>query len=134
MGRLTIFLARLIGLFAIAIVVAVFIRGQALVQNVVASSELLFFLAMISFGLGLAMVLAHNVWSGGALPVVVTVVGWLVLIKGVVLLLVPAPVLSQALISMQYGARGALYLLPALLIGVYLTWGGFTSRADEFED
>jgi hypothetical protein len=25
---------------------------------------------------GLAVVVAHNVWSGGALPVVVTLVGW----------------------------------------------------------
>jgi hypothetical protein len=25
---------------------------------------------------GLAMVLAHNVWSGGPLPVIVTLIGW----------------------------------------------------------
>jgi hypothetical protein len=30
--------------------------------------------------------LGHNVWSGGALPVVVTLVGWVALIKGLLLL------------------------------------------------
>jgi hypothetical protein len=134
MGRLTIFLARLIGLFAIAIVVAMFVRGPVLVESIIASSELLFFLAMISFGLGLAIVLAHNVWSGSALAVLVTIVGWLILVKGIVLLLLPASILSQALSAMQYSVRGAFYLLPALLIGLYLTWAGFASRADELED
>jgi hypothetical protein len=32
--------------------------------------------AIISLAVGVAMILGHNVWSGGALPVVVTLVGW----------------------------------------------------------
>jgi hypothetical protein len=35
---------------------------------------------------GLAIVIGHNVWSGGALLVIVTLLGWIILIRGVVLL------------------------------------------------
>ena len=41
---------------------------------------------MVATGVGLAVVLGHQVWSGGVLPVVVTLVGWAALLKGIVLL------------------------------------------------
>ena len=40
--------------------------------------------------------LGHNVWSGGALPVVVTLMGWAALLKGVALLLVPSDRMADA--------------------------------------
>ena len=43
---------------------------------------------MVATAAGIAVVLGHNVWSGGALPVVVTLVGWAALLMGVALLLV----------------------------------------------
>jgi hypothetical protein len=36
------------------------------------------FSGMVATSAGLAVVLAHNIWNGGALPVVVTLVGWAV--------------------------------------------------------
>ena len=33
----------------------------------------------------IAMAIGHNVWSGGALPIVVTLVGWLIFAKGLML-------------------------------------------------
>ena len=47
----------------------------------------MFVLSIIIVAAGLAMVLAHNIWSGGAQAVVVTLVGWLTLIKGLLYLL-----------------------------------------------
>ena len=32
------------------------------------------------------MVVGHNIWSGGALPVVITLIGWLMAIRGAGLL------------------------------------------------
>jgi hypothetical protein len=51
-----------------------------------AALEILQFLGAITLAAGLAMVLAHNIWSGGALVVVVTVVGWITLIKSLLFL------------------------------------------------
>ena len=77
------------------------------------------------------MVLGHNVWSGGALPVVVTLVGWLILAKGVLLLFFTPDVVSQMFEQMRYAEHYYLYLAPALVIGLYLTWAGFTAASVE---
>ena len=49
-------------------------------------------LGVITLAAGLAMVLAHNIWSGGALVVVVTLVGWMALIKSLSFLFLPPEV------------------------------------------
>lgn len=126
MSWLTVFLARLIGLFAVLVVVAFLVRGSAMIQTAVASGPAMLVFAMISLAIGLAMILGHNVWSGGALPVVVTLVGWLVLAKGLLLLLLTPEALSRVFERMHYGEHSYLYFAPALVIGVYLTWAGFT--------
>ena len=88
------------------------------------------FLGVITVTAGLAMVLAHNVWSGGALPVVVTLVGWATLIKGLLFLLLPSGVESEFILS---ALRNLLLfyvcMTPSLVIGVYLTYAGFASKA-----
>jgi hypothetical protein len=128
MSRLTIFLARFIGLFAILLVAALFLRGNAIVETMVADAPLMFGFAIISLAAGLAMILGHNVWSGGVLPVVVTLVGWLILAKGLLLLFLRPDALTPILDRMQYGEHPTLYLVPAFAIGLYLTWAGFTAQ------
>jgi len=127
MSRLTVFLARFIGLFTVLLMVALVVRGSATVETAVADAPVMLDYAIISLAAGLAMILGHNVWSGGALPVVVTLVGWLILAKGLVLLLVTPDLLQQIFDHMQYGEHYYLYLAPSLVIGLYLTWAGFTA-------
>ena len=131
MSRLTVFLARFIGLFTVLLVVALLARGSASVEAAVADGPVMLVYAIISLAVGLAMILGHNVWSGGALPVVVTLVGWLILAKGLMLSLVTPEALKQLFDQMQYGEHYYLYLTPSLMIGLYLTWAGFTSSPNE---
>ncbi len=128
MPRLTIYLARFIGLFTVLLVLGLLIRGSAAVEAAVADAPVMLVYAVISLAAGLAVILGHNVWSGGALPVVVTVVGWLMLAKGLVLLLVTPEAVKQLFGGMHYGAHYYLYMLPALALGLYLTWAGFTAH------
>ncbi|MGA2314003.1 MAG: hypothetical protein ABSF87_16855 [Xanthobacteraceae bacterium] len=127
MSRLTVFLARFIGLFTVVLVVALLVRGSATVEAAVADAPVMLVYAIISLAAGVAMILGHNVWSGGALPVVVTLVGWLILAKGLMLLFVTPDALQQIFDHMQYGEHYYLYLAPSLVIGLYLTWAGFTA-------
>ncbi len=55
---------------------------------------LLFLCAMIAMFAGLAMILGHNVWSGGTLPIVVTMIGWASLAKGISLMFLSADAAS----------------------------------------
>ena len=129
MSRLTLYLARLIGLFSIIMVAVVLARGSAAVMNAVADPQAMFLYGVISLGLGVAIILGHNVWSGGVLPVVVTLTGWLIFTKGVMLLALTPDTLQTMMQRMDYAATVQLYVLPAFAIGVYLNWAGFTSDA-----
>jgi hypothetical protein len=86
MSRLTVFLARAIGLFMVMLVAALLVRGSAIIEASVADGQVMLVYAIVSLAMGIAMVLGHNVWSGGALSLVVTMVGWLILAKGLLLL------------------------------------------------
>ena len=82
MTQLTIYLARSIGLFTVLLVAGFLVRGGAAIETTVADGPVMISYAIISLAMGVAMVVGHNVWSGGAVPVVVTMVGWLILAKG----------------------------------------------------
>jgi hypothetical protein len=127
MSGLTVFLARFIGLFTIVLLAGLLARGSAMVDAAVADGPVMLVYAIISLATGLAMILGHNVWSGGALPVVVTLVGWLIFAKGLLLLPLAPDALSRIFGQMHYGEHMYLYFAPALAIGIYLTWAGFTA-------
>jgi hypothetical protein len=123
MSTRTIYLARLIGLSTVLLVAALLVRGNALITATVADGPVMLVYAIFSLAAGLAMILGHNVWSGGTLPVIVTLVGWLIFAKGIVLLLVTPETLTPFLERMQQPYP--LYIVPALIIGLYLTYAGF---------
>jgi hypothetical protein len=125
MSTLTIYLARLIGLSAVLLVAALLVRGDALIMATVADGPVMLVYAIFSLAAGLAMILGHNVWSGGTLPLIVTLVGWLIFVKGLVLLLVTPETLTPLLERMQQ--HYPLYIVPALIIGLYLTYAGFAA-------
>ena len=127
MSGLTVFLAWFIGLFTIVLLAGLLVRGSTMVDAAVADGPVMLVYAIISLATGLALILGHNVWSGGALPVVVTLVGWLIFAKGLLLLSLAPDALSRIFGQMHYGEHMYLYFAPALVIGIYLTWAWFTT-------
>ena len=128
----TIFLSRLIGLYCILVIPSMVLQRQATVDWMTAlfrDPSLMWVLSVITLTIGLAMVLAHNVWSGGTLAAVVTLVGWAALIKGLLFLFLPSGVESALILSvLRNPLLFYVWMTPSLLIGIYLTYGGFTSR------
>jgi hypothetical protein len=57
MSRLTVCLARLIGLFTVLLIAAVLVRGSAVVETAVANGPVMFAYAIISLATGLAIML-----------------------------------------------------------------------------
>jgi hypothetical protein len=58
--------------------------------------------------------------------VIVTLAGWLILAKGIFLLVFSPEAFSGMMHRMHYGEHYSLYLAPAFVLGLYLTWAGFT--------
>jgi hypothetical protein len=127
MSPLTIYLARLIGLSAIVLATAFLKRADALVTATLADSPVMLVYALFSVAAGLAIILGHNIWVGGLLSVTVTLVGWLIFAKGLLLLLVSNESWILLLQRLQYGEHYPLYIAPSLLIGLYLTYAGFAA-------
>jgi len=125
--RLTVFLARLMGLFSVIIMAVLFLRGSDLTQTLLANAQAVFIMGLIAVGIGLAIIIGHNVWSGGALPVVVTIIGWLILAKGLLLLSLAPATVMRLFDSMGYAAHAQLFLIPGLLLGVCMCWAGFAT-------
>ena len=129
----TIYLSRLIGLYCIFVVLSMVIRKQDTVYAVAAllrNPSTMLVLGIIAVAVGLAMVLAHNIWSGGAMPVVVTLVGWIALIKGLFFLYLLPVVGAECLLKvLQHPQLFYVCMAPSLVIGIYLTYGGFTSNS-----
>ncbi len=129
----TIFLSRLIGLYCILVALSMMTRRQATVESVtdlLHNPSMMLILGVITLAAGLAMVLAHNIWSGGALTVIVTLVGWITLVKSLFFLFLP-PELEAEFFLRQLHYRQLFYMYTAisLVLGVYLTYGGFKSRS-----
>jgi len=131
MSPRTPFLSRLIGLYAILVALSMFSRGQASAETVAAllqNPSMVFVLGIVMLAAGLAMVLAHNIWSGGALVVVVTLVGWMTLIKSLVFLFLPPEMEARLFLErLHYQQLFYFYWALPLVLGLYLTYGGFRS-------
>jgi hypothetical protein len=92
MSPRTLFLSRLIGLYCILIALSMITRKQATLESATTllhDPSMMFVLGAIPLVAGLAMVLMHNIWSGSTLVVIVTLVGWMTLIKSLSFLFLP---------------------------------------------
>jgi putative exporter of polyketide antibiotics len=131
MSPRTLFLSRLIGLYCILIALSMMTHRQATVETVTAllqNPSMMLILGVVTLVTGLAMVLAHNIWSGGALPVIVTLVGWITLIKSLFFLFLPPEMEARFFLGqLHYQQLFYLYGAFSLVLGVYLTYSGFTS-------
>ncbi len=129
----TLFLSRLLGLFYLICGLAMLLHKQvytAALVTVVYDPLAMRWIALIVVLAGLAMVLAHNVWSRPLVAVIVTLLGWLTLIKGIAYLFLPDEMAGGILPGSAQLRRRTLYLATAflLVLGAYLTYEGFRSK------
>ncbi len=128
----TLFLSRLIGLFAVLVSLSLFIQRESIVEIVsvvLDGGPLQFFVGAFALIVGLAMVLGHNVWSGGALPVVITLIGWAALLKGVAFLILPSDVNAPVIDLARMAEDLYIYPVVLLVLGAWLTYAGFKSAS-----
>jgi hypothetical protein len=127
----TVFLSRLIGVAALILGAAMFRYQPPLLSAVELAAKdraALFTLGAGGVVAGLAIVLTHNVWRQGLCPLVVTVVGWFMLFRGVLLIFVPTDFLLHLAAVSHFDQHPYLYAVGPLVLGVYLSWQGFVVR------
>jgi hypothetical protein len=110
----TLFLSRLIGLFTLIVVLSMLVdkaRAMNMISALVHALSAVIVVGMLGVAAGLAIVLDHQLWSGGVLPVVVTLLGWVILIRGTILLFLPPAVIAR-FIECRLGRGSAMERLP----------------------
>jgi len=130
MKPLTIFLGRLLGLFTLITSFWLLVERQNAVSTIPAllgNRPAMVIFAIIALAGGLAIVLAHNIWSGGALPILVTLIGWVMLVRGVLFLFLPPEATLGILAAMQFERLFYVYLAIPFVLGIYLTYLAFTA-------
>ena len=125
----SIFLAKLMGPIFVIIGVGLFLNRErylAVVDEVILSKTLLYVFGVMALTGGLAVLLTHNVWVWDW-PVVITIIAWLMVVRGSLRIVIPQQI--EAI------AKGMTDQLPTLLlisdmivisVGLFLSWKGYS--------
>ena len=128
----TLFLSRLIGLYCLLAGLSMMSHKQLTVEAVTAllqNPSLSLLLGLITLGASLALVLAHNLWWSGPLALIVTLIGWLALIKSLFFLFLSPAMESRFVLGLlHYQQFFYDYAAVSIALGICLTYAGFTSR------
>lgn len=132
MNRLTLYLGRLLGLFTLITSFWLLVERQNAISTIPAllgNRPVMVIFAIMALAAGLAIVLAHNIWSGGALPILVTLIGWVMLIRGVLFLFLPPEATLYVLAAIQFERFFYVYLAIPFILGIYLTYLSFSQQS-----
>ena len=134
-GRLdarTTFIGKLLGSYLVLVSMAMAANKAATIQTVTAlinDAPVVFVLGLILVAAGLAMILSMGLWSGGAFPIVVRLISWLTLIKGLAFLFWPPSAASgMVLWGSLYERFFYVDVAIVFVLGAYLTFASFKTR------
>src|SRR3989338_6559615 len=123
----SILLARLIGPYIIVIGASLMLNQKIfrqIMEDFQKNPSLVFITGLLTFVAGLATVLFHNIWVADW-RVIITIFGWLMLIKGILLVVLPGALIKTTKI---YSKNFKLVMIPwgiMILIGIFLTVKGY---------
>lgn len=123
MNSATRIFARVIGPYFVVVPITAAVRApdmQKLLTDVEAHPVWPWFGGALTLLLGLIVIAAHPYWNNPP-AVIVSVLGWLMVVRGVLLLAFPAALMSAANAVIGTGAVWRITYLVLALVGLYLT-------------
>jgi len=121
------YLARLIGPVALAMGACVVLNGatfRLMAGQFLASYALIFLAGLLTLIAGIAIVLAHNVWTRDW-RVIITIFGWLAIVGGAVRIVFPELVASLG-VAMLAQTGALLFIgLGIVILGAVLSYFGY---------
>lgn len=102
-------------------------RWRGILDEFMARPGLTYMSGVFVFVLGVVIIMAHNVWTD-PLAIVVSLIGWVAAIEGLVLIAWPGPLMKWAVSFVRPGAVFA-FAVFTIVFGVILLALGLTGRA-----
>ncbi|MFY9627626.1 MAG: hypothetical protein WAK03_05660 [Methylocystis sp.] len=127
MTPLTLFLAKLLGGILITMAAAMVARGPETAltaRRMISDPGMVMIGGAVRVGLGLAIVIGHDIWSGGVLPVAITLFGWALYLSGLLLLFAAQERLVAILDGMNLEKNLPAYAISLALLGIYYLGAG----------
>ena len=125
-----IFLAQLIGLSLLIVSISMLARREAmiaLVESMMQNPPLLFVLGIIQLLGGLAIVLTQDASSGATLPLIVTMIGWWLMVRAGLLMFLSQDALWALFDAVELEKYYYASNTVGIVLGAYLTYAGFAS-------
>ena len=125
---LTFFLAQVYGLGSLILGVSILFQKRIfleVVDDIVKNRAHMYAVGVLTTFLGLLAVLSHNIWNAGTLPLLVTLFGWAVLLKGVNALFASHTTMAKWVKVLKLSELYWLYAGIIIVIGAYFTIAGF---------
>ena len=126
----SLFIAKIFGLLYLVVGAGLILNRkvfQQIMDDFCKNAALILYGGIFSLVIGLVIVLTHNVWVTGW-PVIITIIGWIAIIKGVWLIIFPNTVSA----FMQAYQKNENLLIAqsvgALIFGIVLTFFGFFAQ------
>lgn len=124
----SLFLAKALGLYLLIISLSILFnknRMPAIINGIIQNPALQLILGFNVLIIGILLVVSHNVWSGTTWQIVISVIAWIIFIKG--LLYVAFPRVLQSMTNTFMSSTAMLYfsILVNLILGLYLCYYGF---------
>ena len=124
-----VFIARLIGPTFIVIGVGVLLNGSfydAMIAEAVRSPTLIYFAGLFALVPGLAILNVYRAWTADW-RVIITILGWLMVIGGVIRIVLPQFTATLATTLYSTSAGLTVFAVVVLVLGGYLSFEGYRS-------
>lgn len=118
----SILLAKVFGLFFVVMALFMALRKKffhAVLKEIRHDEGWIFMFGMFNLIIGLLMIFGHNVWVD-AWRIVITVLGWIVLVKGLFVLFFPKETMGMIKYILKRTWIWAMDIVIFLIIGIYL--------------
>ncbi|MFH0840944.1 MAG: hypothetical protein V1865_03135 [bacterium] len=123
---ISFFLAKIMGIYFLIVGISILIKGRAIFKKMdqIIDNGLMYYLAIISLIIGLLIVGSHNIWTGGFEVILVTIIGWLALLKGAFYMIMPDKPMIKLLKVFSSNTWCTIGGIVAIIIGIYFvyTW------------
>ena len=130
----TQYLARVLGLWIVLTELGMVSNRQTTIDALngfFANPALMWVTGVFTMLVGLAIVVAHNRWSGSPAAVIVTLYGWIATVKGLTFVWLPTRAQLDFYQALQFPRFFYAYSILGLVLGGYLTYAGFRSATSE---
>ena len=128
---LTLDFAKALGLYIIVTGLAGLFapdRWKLVMDDYARSPGLVYFTAVLVFGLGLVLVMIHNLWTD-PLAIIISLVNWIILVEGICLMALPEALLKLGAAAVASRGVVRVWAIFALIAGAALLAAGLTGHA-----